>query len=396
VNQKLTFNRLKNENSLYLRQHKDNPIHWWAYGPEPLQAARDLNLPIFLSIGYSSCHWCHVMSHESFSDLAVAEFLNENFICIKIDREEYPDLDNYYQRAAQLFSNQGGWPLSAFLLSDMRPFFVGTYYPLIAIKNGPPSFLEIIQELKRAYTSEYPQVETNAKQVTSSLEKNIPLTEPVKFEGHFPAPNGILEAIKDYRDLEWGGYSKAPKFPQFTFYEWALEQMLEGMISKEHGEFIISTLEKMLMGGINDHARGGIHRYSTDVKWLVPHFEKMLYDQAGFLRVLVKLSLIYPSPLVFDTLINTLDYLDSEMLSEENYFFSAQDADSEGVEGLYFTFTESEFEDILNKNDTDEEILSKNLEKIKAGFLITTKGNFEHLLNIVSLNPQLKEEFYQQ
>jgi uncharacterized protein YyaL (SSP411 family) len=336
------------------------------------------------------------MSHESFSDLEVAEFINDNFVCIKIDREEYPDLDNYYQKAAQMFSNQSGWPLSAFLLPNMQPFFVGTYYPLVANKNGQPSFLEIIKELKRAFTNEYPQVEANALQVTSALEKDIPLTEPVQFEGHFPAPNGIMEAIKDYRDIEWGGYSKAPKFPQFTFYEWALEQMLEGMISKEHGEFIISTLEKMLMGGINDHARGGIHRYATDTKWLVPHFEKMLYDQAGLLRVLVKLSLVYPSPLVYDTLINTLDYLDNEMLSNDNYFFSSQDADSEGVEGLYFTFTENEFEDILNKNDNEEELFAKNMERIKNWFQITAKGNFDHSLNVISLNPALKEEFYQQ
>lgn len=396
MNQQLNFNRLKNENSLYLRQHQDNPIHWWPYGPEALQQARDLNRPIFLSIGYSSCHWCHVMAHESFSNVEVAHFINENFVCIKIDREENPDLDNYYQKAAQLFSNQGGWPLSAFLLPDMRPFFVGTYYPLVAAKNGSPSFLDLIKELKRAFINEYPQVEANAIQVTEALEKNIPLTEPVQFEGHFPAPNGIMEAIKDHRDLEWGGYSKAPKFPQFTFYEWAIEQMLEGMISKEHGEFIIATLEKMLMGGINDHARGGIHRYTTDSKWLVPHFEKMLYDQAGFLRILVKLSLVYPSPLVYDTLINTLDYLDSEMLSDNNYFFSAQDADSEGVEGLYFTFTESEFEDILNKHDSEDEIFAKNLEQIKRWFQITKKGNFDHSLNVISLDPALKEEFYQQ
>lgn len=395
MNQQLTFNRLKNEKSLYLRQHQDNPIHWWSYGPEALQKARDLNRPIFLSIGYSSCHWCHVMSHESFSNEEVAEYINENFICIKVDREEFPDLDNYYQKAAQLFSNQGGWPLSAFLLPDMRPYFVGTYYPLKPLKNGPPTFLEIIKELKRAFEHEYTQVEANATQVTAALSKNAPLADTVQFEGHFPAPNGIMEAIKEFRDMEWGGYTKAPKFPQFSFYEWALEQMLEGMIAKEHGEFIVSTLEKMLMGGINDHARGGIHRYSTDAKWLVPHFEKMLYDQAGFLRVLIKLSLLYPSPLVYDTLINTLDYLDNEMLSDDNYFFSAQDADSEGVEGLYFTFTENEFEDLVNKHDTEDEVLAKNLEKIKKWFQITTVGNFDHSLNIISLNPDLKEEFYQ-
>ncbi len=395
----LNFNRLKNSSSLYLRQHQNNPIHWWNYGPEALEYAQKNNKPIFLSIGYSSCHWCHVMAHESFSDTNVAQFLNDHFVAIKVDREEFPDIDNYYQKASQLFGSQGGWPLSAFLLPDTRPFFVGTYYPLTS-KNDTPNFPDLIRELKRAYDEENAQVLSNAEQVTSTIKNGVPPSAEVKFEGHFPAPNGILEAVKDFRDLKWGGYGAAPKFPNFAYFEWALEQMLEGMVSKEQGEFIIGTLEKMLMGGIHDHARGGVHRYSTDEKWLIPHFEKMLYDQAGFLRVMTKLSLVYPSPLVFDSIINTLDYLDQEMLSDDvegkRHFFSSQDADSEGVEGLYFTFTINEFEDLLNQNDDDTEVLAKNMDNIKRWFQITKEGNFEHQLNIVSLNPDLKEEFYQQ
>jgi uncharacterized protein YyaL (SSP411 family) len=399
MNSLLNFNRLKTSNSLYLRQHKDNPIHWWSYGPEALDYAQRKNLPIFLSIGYSSCHWCHVMAHESFSDQGVADFLNENFVCIKVDREEFPDIDNYYQKAAQLFGSNGGWPLSAFLLPDTRPFYVGTYYPLTS-KGEAPNFPGLIRELKRAFDQEKEQVDKNAVQVTEAIKKgNIPEGD-VNFEGHFPAPQAILEAVKEFRDETWGGYGSAPKFPMFAYYEWALEQMLEGMLSKEHGEFIVNSLEKMLMGAMNDHARGGVHRYATDEKWLVPHFEKMLYDQAGFLRTMTKLSLVYPSPLVFDSLINTLDYLEQEMLSDEKdgmrHFFSAQDADSEGVEGLYFTFSEAEFEDLLNRNDDEEETLGKNSEMIKRWFQITAQGNFEHNLNVISLNPELKEEFYQQ
>ena len=395
----LNFNRLKSSQSLYLRQHKDNPIHWWPYGPEALDYAQRTNKPIFLSIGYSSCHWCHVMAHESFSDKGVADFMNEEFVCIKVDREEFPDIDNYYQKAAQLFGNGGGWPLSAFLLPDTRPFFVGTYYPLTS-KSDAPNFPGLVKELKRAYKEESAQVEKNAVQVTEAIKTgNIPAGD-VSFEGHFPPPNAVMEAVKDFRDTAWGGYGSAPKFPMFAYYEWVLEQMLEGMISKEQGEFVVMTLEKMLMGGMNDHARGGVHRYSTDEKWLVPHFEKMLYDQAGFLRTMTKLSLVYPSPLVFDSLINTLDYLEQEMLSDEKdgmrHFFAAQDADSEGVEGLYFTFTEEEFEDLLNRHDDDEETLGKNIEQIKKWFQITKKGNFEHNLNVISMNPEYKEEFYQQ
>lgn len=395
----LNFNRLKNTQSLYLKQHKDNPIHWWPYGPEAIEYAQKHNKPIFMSIGYSSCHWCHVMAHDSFNNLDVANFLNEHFVSIKIDREEFPDIDNYYQKAAQHFGNNGGWPLSAFLLPDTRPYFVGTYYPLTS-KNNTPNFPDLIRELKRAYDEENEQVLKNALQVTESIKNGPPLSGEVKFEGHFPAPNGILEAVKDFRDLNWGGYGTAPKFPNYAYYEWALEQMLEGMVSKEQGEFIISSLEKMLMGGMHDHARGGVHRYSTDDKWLVPHFEKMLYDQAGFLRTMTKLSLIYPSPLVFDAIINTLDYLEQEMLSDDKegmrHFFSAQDADSEGVEGLYFTFTLAEFEDLLNRNDDEAETLGKNSEKIKKWFQISEVGNFEHQLNVISLNPEFKEEFYLQ
>jgi uncharacterized protein YyaL (SSP411 family) len=399
MNSSLNFNRLKTSQSLYLRQHKDNPIHWWAYGPEALDYAQKNNLPIFLSIGYSSCHWCHVMAHESFSDKGVAEFLNQQFVCIKVDREEFPDIDNYYQKAAQLFGSNGGWPLSAFLLPDTRPFYVGTYFPLTS-KNDAPNFPGLIHELRRAFDQEKEQVEKNAVQVTEAIKKgNIPPGN-VDFQGHFPPPNAILEAVKEFRDMKWGGYGQAPKFPMFAYYEWALEQMLEGMVPKEHGEFIINSLEKMLMGGMLDHARGGIHRYSTDEKWLVPHFEKMLYDQAGFLRTITKLSLVYPSPLVFDSLINTLDYLEQEMLSDDKdgkrHFFSAQDADSEGVEGLYFTFSEEEFEDLLNRHDDEEETLGKNSALIKKWFQITKAGNFEHNLNVISLNPDFKEEFYQQ
>jgi uncharacterized protein YyaL (SSP411 family) len=398
-NSELGFNRLKNENSLYLKQHQNNPIHWWAYGPEAIALAKNENKPIFLSIGYSSCHWCHVMAHDSFSNTEIAQYLNENFVCIKVDREEYPDLDNYYQKAAQLFSNNGGWPLSAFLKPDMRPFFVGTYFPSVS-KDGGPNFSDLLKELKRAYDNDSEQVEANAAQVTDAIKKGNPNKEKVQFTGHFPAPNGILEAIKEFRDLENGGYGSAPKFPHFAFFEWAIEQMLEGMVSREQGEFIISSVEKMLMGGINDHARGGIHRYSTDEKWLVPHFEKMLYDQSGFLKMLTKLSLVHPTPLVYDSIVNTLNYLEDEMLSDgaedgsSKYFFSAQDADSEGVEGLFFTFSYAEFEDIMNKYDDEKETLAKNAENIKKWFRITDKGNFEHQLNVISLDPLFKDEYY--
>ena len=397
-NNQLDFNRLGKENSQYLKQHKLNPVNWWAWGPEAILKAKSENKPIFISVGYSSCHWCHVMSHESFDDTEVAKVLNENFISIKVDKEEFPDIDNYYQKAAQLFVKTGGWPLSAFLLPDLRPFFAGTYFPKKS-SDKQIGFLDLITELSRAYREDYEQVLKNAEQVTHSIQNWNNNKEKIQFEGHFPNANAIMDAVKNFQDTTNGGFGTPPKFPNFSFLEWAIEQMLEGMISKENGEFIIKTSERILMGGINDHARGGIHRYSADEKWLVPHFEKMLYDQAGFIKFLTKLSLIYPVPLVYDSLINTISYLDDEMLlinedsKVNSYFFAAQDADSEGVEGLYFTFTYSEFEDMLNKHDNDDELLEKNKEKILKWFQVTDIGNFENNLNLISLNPEFKSDY---
>lgn len=395
MNDSMNYNRLKNEKSLYLRQHAENPIHWYPWGPEALIRAKEENKPIFLSIGYSSCHWCHVMAHETFENADAADLLNKNFIAIKLDREEFPDIDSYYQQAAQMFGKNGGWPLSVFLLPDLRPFFVGTYFPLHSIENMGPGFIDITKELARAFKSDQEQVLENAHKVFSHITNSPTINDRVKFDGHFPSPVAIMQATKELRDEKNGGFGTAPKFPQFSFYEWAIEQMLEGMIPKEHGEFIIKSLENIIHGGIYDHVRGGIHRYSTDDQWLIPHFEKMLYDQAGFLKVYTKLSLLYPAPAVYDAIIQTLEYIESELHCEDGYFFSAQDADSEGMEGIYFTFTEAEFEDALNKVDQDDEKLAVNMEKIKKWMGITSAGNFEHGLNIITLNPAYKDELYQ-
>lgn len=387
------FNRLKNEKSAYLLQHKNNPVHWWPWGAEALLKSKEENKPIFLSVGYSSCHWCHVMENESFENEETANFLNENFVCIKVDREEHPDIDTYYQQACHLFTGSGGWPLSAFLLPDLRPYFVGTYFPSVQ-RGKQSSFMDLLNELKRAYTDEHNIVEENASKATAAIANGMIPKDKVKFEGHFPPPNAILDVLAQYEDKENGGYGQAPKFPQFAFYEWAVEQMLEGMINKEHGDHIFKSLERMLMGGMIDHVRGGIHRYSTDETWTVPHFEKMLYDQAGYLKLLSKLSLIYPSPIVYDGIFNTLEYLHTEMIDETNFFFSAQDADSEGVEGLYFTFSQVEFEDALNRFDNDDELLAKNKDKILRWFGITEVGNFDSGLNVIRLDPEYAKEYF--
>tara|TARA_R110002072_G_scaffold276051_2_gene437688 strand:- start:26899 stop:28998 length:2100 start_codon:yes stop_codon:yes gene_type:complete len=391
-----SFNRLKDEKSSYLLQHKDNPIHWYSWGPEAIQRAKDEDKPIFLSVGYSSCHWCHVMNQENFQDQETADYLNENFVSIKVDREEYPDIDSYYQQACQLFIQSGGWPLNAFLLDDLKPFFVGTFYPKNKTSNEGATFLELLHELKRAFTEEKEKVEENAKNVTETIKSGMINNDKVEYPDHFPAPMAILDAISQFADKENGGFGSAPKFPHFPFYEWAIEQLLEGMINKESGKHIVDSLERMMMGGIVDQVRGGIHRYSTDDKYLIPHFEKMLYDQAGFLSVLSKFSLLYPSPLVFDTLLKTLEYLETEMLGENKHFFSAQDADSEGMEGLYFTFTYEEFEDILNQVDENDSWSEEQRNQVKSWFQVSKEGNFQNKLNVISLNFDKKEEFYNQ
>ncbi|MFP5387098.1 MAG: thioredoxin domain-containing protein [Bacteriovoracia bacterium] len=388
----MSENKLGFEKSLYLKQHAENPIHWNPYGEQPLNKAKELNKLIFLSIGYSSCHWCHVMAHESFEDEATASFLNENFISIKVDREEYPDLDHYYQTACSLMTGRGGWPLSVFLTPDGRPFFVGTYFPKTG-KQGLPSFMDVLKQISEAWKTNPDQLLETGTKLTEEIKKPIELEKKVDFKGHFPAPSAIMNALKNFADQKNGGYGQPPKFPHFAFYEWACEQILEGMIPKEQGQHIVETVERMLMGGLYDHAKGGIHRYSVDEKYLVPHFEKMLYDQAGLLKVLAKLSQFYPSPLIFDGILQTLDYLKSEMVADENYFFSAQDADSEGTEGLYFTYSKEEFEASFEEAPPEQKI---KIDQYLKWFNISENGNFEHGLNVLSLNPELKAEYYSQ
>lgn len=384
------LNHLRDEKSAYLKQHKTNPVAWHPYGPEVMQLAKDQNKPIFLSIGYSSCHWCHVMSEESFEDEAIANLLNENFVCIKVDKEELPDLDTYFQLASQVMNGRGGWPLNAFLTPEMKPYFVGTYFPKVA-QEGMPSFTEVIQNLGKAFKEDKETIKKNSDQIIETISLPPSVEQKVEFQGHYPGAASVLNAIKEYQDDEFGGYGVDPKFPHFPFMEWAVEHMLEGMVPEEFGNHIIKSIEQMLMGGVYDHVRGGVHRYSVSTNWNTPHFEKMGYDQAGLLRLLSKVSLIYPSPLVFDAMIQTIDYLNNELLSGEGFFFSGQDSDSEGMEGLYFTFTRNEFIDALN--DHDEKLIDQR-DKYLSWFNITEAGNFKQGLNVISLNNEHKEEIF--
>lgn len=378
-------NNLSNENSAYLKQHKDNPIHWQPYGPKAFQSAKELNRPLFLSIGYSSCHWCHVMNHESFEDKSTAQTLNDQFVSIKVDREEHPEVDHLYQQMANLSQGRGGWPLSVFLTPELKPIFIGTYFPPKDL-NGMPSFKTVLSHVNKEFQENLTGINEEAQKFLSALNQTQKVEKKIDFPGHFPPPQAVFQALSAHQDKAHGGYGGAPKFPLFSFYNWACDQILEGVVPKEFVEHITTSLEKMLFGGILDHLKGGLHRYSVDEKWLVPHFEKMLYDQAGLLPILAKLSRFYPMPIVFESLIQTVDYLESEMLHEQGHFMSAQDADSEGHEGLYFVFTEEEFYEALSEFPKD---------KLDKWFLKTKTGNFENGLNVIALNFEHREEIYQ-
>ncbi len=386
----ISQNTLASEQSLYLQQHKNDPVNWQSYSQEVLEYAKEQDKPIFVSIGYSACHWCHVMAHESFQDPETAQMLNNDFIAIKIDREEFPDLDQFLQLACQATTGQGGWPLSIFLTPDFRPYFTGTYFPKNSVKNMP-SFKNVIQNMATLYKDEKQSVNDNANKILDAITAPPKASQEVKFEGHYPSSASILNALKNYFDQDNGGFGGAPKFPQYSFLEWMIEQTLEGVLTDDQVKHLIKTIDHLLMGGINDHLRGGVHRYTVDEKWLVPHFEKMLYDQAGFIKILTKISLIYPSPLVLDSLLQTLDYIDKEMLSDDGYFFATQDADSEGMEGLYFTFTYEEFTEAYQ---SIEDKVQTSVDSFEKWFQITKEGNFERGLNIISLAPELSKEYF--
>jgi len=383
-------NQLKNRQSLYLKQHSQDPIHWLPWSNETFLEAQNTKKLIFISIGYASCHWCHVMHNESFKNAEIAKVLNEFFVCIKVDREENPEVDKYYQRAAQLMSKNGGWPLSVFLQSNKEVIFIGTYFPL-EDKPPVPGFLKLIKEIMNYSAKEKDKIHLLSSELIEKISLEELPQQKIEFQDHFPSANAILKALKAYADTKNGGYGKAPKFPLFAFYEAFIEQIAEGVVGKD-AHHIIDTIEKTFFGGVVDQLRGGIHRYSTDENWTVPHFEKMLYDQSGFLKLLAKSALLIQSPQMITLILKTLDYLQKEMMHEEGHFFSSQDADSEGYEGIYFCFSEEEVQQTLTHFDIKEN--TDEAQKIKNWLSITSEGNFQHRLNVISLNYHLRMEYF--
>jgi len=354
-------------------QHANNPVQWYAWNEEALEKARQENKPIFLSVGYSACHWCHVMAHESFENEEIAKAINENFVNIKVDREERPDIDDIYQKVCQLNTGSGGWPLSVFLTPDQRPFYVGTYFPPLD-NYGRPGFGSIVLQLAQAWKEKPGNVEQAAENFVNALQRTESIALDSKLER-----STLDEAamnLLSIADTTNGGFGQAPKFPNASNLSFVLRYSKLSGISKFQ-EFAFKTLTKMANGGMYDQLGGGFHRYSTDSRWLVPHFEKMLYDNALLPPVYVEAYQISKDPRYLEVISDTLRYVLGHMTSPEGGFYSAEDADSEGEEGKFYVWKKKEIQEILG---TDADIFCLYYD-------VTDGGNFEgHTILYNSMN----------
>ena len=328
------MNRLIDESSPYLLQHVDNPVHWYPWGEEAFQIARAEDRPVLLSIGYSACHWCHVMAHESFEDEATAEMMNALFVNIKVDREERPDVDDIYMGAVQAIAGQGGWPLTVFLLPDGRPFYGGTYFPKVQ-RYGMPSFTQLMAAIHDAYRNKRDQLEEQANNLQQALKRDLLAIGRVDDSGltHDMLDEAAKKLIADI-DRTHGGFGTQPKFPNPISLEFLLRHH-QRRNDDEALRLVTFTLRQMASGGIYDQIGGGFARYSVDAHWLVPHFEKMLYDNAQLSRLYLHAWQITGEQFFREIAEDIYDYVLREMTAADGGFYSATDADSEGVEGKY-------------------------------------------------------------
>ena len=343
-------NRLANETSPYLLQHADNPVDWYPWGKETLDRARSEDRPLLISIGYSACHWCHVMAHESFENPEIARLMNDKFVNIKIDREERPDLDEVYMQSVVVQTGRGGWPLTVFATPDGKPFYGGTYFPPTE-KHGLPGFPRVLQAISDTYKNQRNQIEKSADQISAALVSENRDFKP-QDELRPEILDGAFKAIKATFDGVNGGFGSAPKFPQPSVLEFLMRYYYRTK-DKEALKMVTLTLDKMAAGGIYDQLGGGFHRYSTDEKWLVPHFEKMLYDNALLASDYLHGYIITGNNVYRKIAEETLDYVLREMTDSAGGFYSSQDADSEGTEGKYYLWDMDEISAVINKDDID-------------------------------------------
>ncbi len=354
-------NRLASAASPYLLQHSDNPVDWWEWGDEAFAEAKRRDVPVLLSVGYSACHWCHVMAHESFEDPETAAAMNEMFVNIKVDREERPDVDSVYMEAVQSMTGQGGWPMTVWLTPDGAPFFAGTYFPP-QDRHGLPSFRRVLTAMSEAWRSQRPEVKDQAARLLEAITKSIPRSEGAIDDQVISA---AVDRLEDLFDPRFGGFGGAPKFPQqpvldFLLRARGLDQSINAMLT--------TTLEAMARGGIHDQLGGGFARYSVDERWLVPHFEKMLYDNAQLARIYLWAGVELDRADFNKVARTTVDYLLNDLRHPEGGFFSAEDADSEGVEGKFYVWTPGEIEQAVGASDA---------ATVASVYGVTEEGNFD-------------------
>ena len=342
-------NRLAQEKSPYLLQHASNPVDWYPWGDEAFEKAKQGDKPVFLSIGYSTCHWCHVMAHESFENPKIAALMNDAFINIKVDREERPDIDSLYMAVAQMMTGSGGWPLTILMTPNKRPFFVATYIPPES-RFGRIGMTELVPELSRMWKQEREHLDTITENIQRSLEASVTGTIGAELD------EGVLEMVYDHLverfDQKYGGFGFRPKFPSphnllFLLRYWKRSGSTEAL------QMVETTLHAMRHGGLFDHVGYGFHRYSTDSKWLLPHFEKMLYDQATLTHAYTEAYQATKNPTYADTVHEILTYVQRDLTSPEGGFYSAEDADSEGEEGKFYVWTEEEVRQILPPDEAE-------------------------------------------
>jgi len=353
----ITTNRLIHESSPYLQQHAHNPVDWYPWGGEALQKAKDENKLILVSIGYSACHWCHVMEHESFEDEQVAEIMNRHFVCIKVDREERPDIDQIYMLAVQLMTGSGGWPLNCFCLPDQRPIYGGTYFP-------KKDWMNLLENLAAFWREKPEEAEDYAVRLTSGINQSEKI-EFIEKEIEYDKEDltAIYQPWKPLFDYKEGGHNRAPKFPMPNNWQFILRYAYLMKEDSAH-EIVRLTLQKMAFGGIYDHIGGGFARYSVDGRWHVPHFEKMLYDNAQLISLYSEAYQYRKNELYKNVVYETIDWAVREMASPEGGFYSALDADSEGEEGKFYTFAQEELAQILG---SEEAVFSQYFNVDKAG-----------------------------
>ena len=377
----LHTNKLAGETSPYLLQHAHNPVNWFPWGDEALALAKQEDKPILVSIGYSACHWCHVMERESFENEETAAIMNAHFVNIKIDREERPDIDHIYMDAVQAMTGSGGWPLNVFLMPDGRPFFGGTYFPPVQAYNRT-SWPQTLLAVKQAFVEKRSEIESQAENLTHHIKSTNEfgsITTNQSISSTKESLSQLAENALKQGDPNWGGFGRAPKFPQTFTITFLLRHYYFTNDERCLNQALLS-LDKMIYGGIYDQLKGGFARYSTDEKWLAPHFEKMLYDNALLIGVLSEAYQITKNELYATTILQTVEWLQSEMLSEEGGFLSALDADSEGVEGKFYTWSKTEIDEILGQ---DSNLYCRFYD-------ISEEGNWEHT-NILWVTKPIKD-----